>query len=76
MAVASSPALFKLSGTDDFCCVAENCITNCTTNEWLCPSAPQKPKTKASLRKDDRPFFQEQPPSSIRERKLHREWLC
>lgn len=56
MATSSSPALFKLRRTDDFCSAAENSIKNCITKGQPCPSSPEGPVTEAGLRKDDGSF--------------------
>lgn len=45
MATSSSPALFKLRRTDDFCSAAENSIKNCITKGQPCPSSPEGPVT-------------------------------
>lgn len=37
MAMSSSPTLSKLTGTDDFCSVAENSIKNPNVEGWHIP---------------------------------------
>lgn len=58
MATASSPTLSKLSGTGDFCSVAENSTKSSTTKGQPRPSAPEGPGMQSALRKMKVPFFQ------------------
>lgn len=76
MAMSSFPTLSKLTGTDDFCSVAENSIKNCTAKGRPHPSAPEGLLKQSGLKKDDGPFLSKQPPSSIREKICHMERLC
>lgn len=67
MAMSSSPSLSKLTGTDDFCSVAENSIKNPDADGWPHPSAPEGTVMQSSFRKDDSPFLSKQSPFFCRE---------
>lgn len=67
MAMSSSPSLSKLTGTDDFCSVAENSIKNPNAEGWPHPSAPEGTVMQSSFRKDDSPFLSKQSPFFCRE---------
>lgn len=58
MAMSFSPTLSKLTGTDNFCSVAEKSIMNHTAKGWPHPSAPEGPVVQSGLRKMKGPLFQ------------------
>lgn len=62
--MSSSPTLSKLTGTDNFCSVAENSIMNRTAKGWPHPSAPERAVVQSGLRKMKGSLFQSnhQPP--------------
>lgn len=73
MGMSSFLTLSKLTGTDDFCSVAENSIKNHTAKGQLYPGVTEGPVMQYGLRKDDGPFLSKQTPPSMREKICHTE---